>query len=445
MTVAGRSGCSRRTDDPGGRRRHGWQTGPVKHRRLHRGLVIGSVLLVLAAGGCDMAARPTATPAPTPSPSTTPGPRASPVDPGPIYERIERQVVALRGLEATRPVKRTTIDEASLRAILTEITEREQSPAEVAATERLYKGLGLLDGDESLATISRELLGDQVAGFYRTDTRELYVVSRSGGVGVEEKVIFAHEFTHALQDQHFPLDPLTADAATEGDRALARTALIEGDATLLMTLWSQENLSFAELLALVGMAIGPSQAGLADVPPFLRDSLLFPYQAGLEFVMGLHVGGGWDAVNAAFADPPDSTEQVLHPAKYTDREAPVEVTLPAGLAARMGSGWALGLEDTLGEFQIGAWLAAGGEAAVARAAAAGWGGDRIGLLDGPDGRWAIVLETAWDTADDAAAFGAAIPERTTASVEVGDRRRVRVVIASDQATLAAARTAAEGE
>lgn len=407
--------------------------------------MIAAVLLVVGAAGCDVVARPTATPAPSPTPAPTAGPSTSPVDPGPIYERIELQVVALRGLEAKRPVKRTTIDEAALRTILAEMTEREQSPAEVAVTERLYRGLGLLGTDDSLAAISQELLGDQVAGFYRTDTQELYVVSRSGGVGVEEKVIFAHEFTHALQDQHYPLDPLTADAATEGDRALARTALIEGDATLLMTLWSQEHLNFAELLALVGIAIGPSQAGLEDVPPFLRESLLFPYQAGLEFAMGLQMSGGWEAVNAAFAEPPDSTEQVLHPEKYTSHEAPVDVALPAGVAARMGEGWRLSLENTFGEFQLAAWLATGGEAgaATARAAAAGWGGDRIGLLEGPDGRWAIVLATAWDSVADAEEFAAAVAALPNARV-TRERDGVVVAIGSDAAALEASLAAARG-
>ena len=111
-----------------------------------------------------------------------------------------------------------------------------------------------------------------------------------------------------------------------------------------------------ELLELVGMAIGPNQEGLEDAPPFVRESLLFPYEAGLNFAMGLQVEGGWDAVNRAFESPPDSTEQILHPEKYAAREAPVDVSLPDDLAARMGEGWTQTIDDTFGEFQIGAWL-----------------------------------------------------------------------------------------
>lgn len=402
------------------------------------------LVAVLVAVGCDantstrsLSPRPSAGSTPSASPATpSPGPTGR-VDPSAIYGKIEREVIALRGLEARGPVTRTTIDEAELRRIVAEITEEEQPPELVAATERLYRGLRLMDGDRSLAAITRELLGEQIAGFYRTDTRELYVVSRSGGVGVAEKVTFAHEFTHALQDQHFPLDDLTADAATQGDRALARTALIEGDATLLMSLWSQEHLSFAELLQLVGLAIGPNQAGLDGVPVIVRESLLFPYQVGLTFVMDLQLQGGWEAVNAAFAVPPDSTEQIIHPEKYAERDEPVRVQLPSDLAARIGAGWTRSLDDTLGEFQLGVWLATGADATVARAAAAGWGGDRVQLLDGPDGRWAIILETAWDTDADAEEFAGAVREVLGREVQVDDPRRVRVVLASDDTSRAA--------
>jgi hypothetical protein len=40
-------------------------------------------------------------------------------------------------------------------------------------------------------------------------------------------------------------------------------------------------------------------------------------------------------------------------------------------------------------------------------AAAGWGGDRVVDLEGPDGTWAVVWQTTWDTAADAAEFAPA--------------------------------------
>ena len=117
----------------------------------------------------------------------------------------------------------------------------------------------------------------------------------------------------------------------------------------------------------------------------------------------MQVAGGWEAVDAAFGDPPKSTEQVLHPEKYQSREAPIAVDLADDLASKMGSGWSVVDEETMGEHQTAIWLGSG-TIAAATDAAAGWGGDRITLLGGPSDAWAVAWHTVWDTEDDAAEF-----------------------------------------
>jgi hypothetical protein len=249
-----------------------------------------------------------------------------------------------------------------------------------------------------------------VAGLYNPDDKQLYVVSKSGGLGPTEKVTFAHEYTHALQDQDFDLSGLALDQIGEGDRALARLSLVEGDATLLMSYWAVAHLTQAETFQMLAESLDPKTTEVLNkMPAVLRESLLFPYTSGLTFVQGLQASG-WQAVNDAFGRPPASTEQILHPGKYTAGEAPVAVALPKDLPTRLGAGWKVGLEDTLGEFSLRVWLAnAGGgkAAATAQAAAAGWGGDRVVLLDGPAGATAVAISTTWDTATDAAEFATA--------------------------------------
>jgi hypothetical protein len=348
---------------------------------------------------------------PSPSPSAvasgpTPVPTAA-QDPAEIYAAIEPQVRAIRGLEAKAPVDPKVLDDAGIKKFVADSFKEDNPPEIIAANERMLKLMGLIEPDASLADLYIDLLGSQVAGLYSPDDKQLYVVSKSGALGPTEKTTFAHEYTHALQDQNFDLSGMDLDQIGEGDRAIARLSLIEGDATLVMSLWQIDNLSQAEIMQLLGESLDPEATRiLQEMPAALRETLLFPYTRGLTFTQGVQATGGWEAVNEAFANPPASTEQVLHPEKYTAHEAPVKVDLPDDLATRLGKGWMVGLEDTLGEFQLSLWLsdAGGGTLADANQAAAGWGGDRTAILDGPNGASAVVIATKWDSTADASEF-----------------------------------------
>jgi hypothetical protein len=380
-------------------------------RRSGGPAALAVVLLVAGCGGpgptgSPSPATPTASQLPSASVPATASPSATPLPSGAndaLYSRIEQQVIALRGLQLEQPVEREVLDEAGLRDYITSNFNQDNPASFVTATEHLYKTLLLMPQDASLENLYVELLTSQVAGLYDDKTKKMYVVSRSGAIGPAEEVTYAHEFTHALQDQHFGLRKLVGDAKDQGDRTLARTALVEGDATLLMSLWAQAHLTAAELAEVVNAADPASQAVLDKMPAILREPLLFPYTSGLTLTLGDFGRGGFGAVDQQFGDPPDTTEQVLHPDKLAAREPAVAVSLPADLAARMGSGWTVALEDTLGEFQLEILLrdVGGASAAVSTAAAAGWGGDRIALLEGPSGGTGVVLSTAWDTANDA--------------------------------------------
>jgi hypothetical protein len=409
---------SRRTPMPGPSRatprfrRDGSSSGRTGTRPL--AIVVVALIVIAACGPSVTVATPSPTTTGTPPASQAAGPSASPTtppDPATVYAAIEPQVVAIRGLQPKATVEPKLLDDAGLKKLVTTSFSKDNPPEIIAANGRLLKMLGLLDPAASLGDLYIELLGSQVAGLYNPDDKQLYVVSRTGAIGPTEKVTFAHEYTHALQDQNFNLKGLALDQIGEGDRSLARLSLVEGDATLLMSYWATANLSQAETFQMLGESLNPESTKiLTDMPAVLRESLLFPYTSGLQFVQGLQATGGWTAVDDAFARPPASTEQVLHPDKYVANEAPLAVSLPKDLASRLGAGWKVGLEDTLGEFSLKVWLAnAGGGkgAATAQGASAGWGGDRVALLDGPDGATAVAISTTWDTASDAAEFATA--------------------------------------
>ncbi len=410
-----------------------------------------AVIALVALAACSPSGSPSPTASGTPGssgPAATPGPAGS-GGPAPttdaatdaVYRDIEEAIVGLRGLEPREEVDPQLLTEAELKErIATSFTE-DNPPELVEANEVLYRALGMLEEDASLTDLYVELLGSQVAGFYEPDSDELYVVARSGELGVSERVTYAHEFTHALQDQHFDLESFGLDQIGFGDRNAARLALIEGDATAAMYFWAQTALTPEQAIELLDTSQDPeAQAILARMPPILRESLTFPYQEGLKLVLRLQAGGGgWDAVNEAYADPPASTEQLLHLEKYEDREAPLEVDLPAELAAQMGGGWEATYEDTFGEFQLQVWLRNALDAATGNAAAAGWGGDRFVVLEGLNDRWAVVMRTAWDDAAEATEFqeaaGTVIGDGRHAGTVIADGSDVTLVVASDGTVL----------
>jgi hypothetical protein len=402
-----------------------------------------AAVLVAACGATTPSPTPTATPSPTPSVAPSPSPSGSAgVDAD--YAEINAQVQAIRGLEEKKPVTPTILSPEELSEVIRTTFDQDYPPAQVAADEQLYKGLGLIEQDADLEAIFVELLESQVAGLYDPAAEKLYVVSKAGGVGPVEKVYYSHEYDHALQDQHFDLESVTEGLEDQTDRLMARMSLVEGDAYTLMTYWLQQHLTPDEIGEVIQASSDPElQAALDRIPQIVQAQILFPAIQGTQFALQLQLAGGWPAIDAAFAKLPESTEQILHPEKYESGEAPVEVDLPDDLATRMGTGWSVVQENTMGEYQTAIWL--GSPTVIAATeAAAGWGGDRISVLGGPSGAWAIAWQTAWDSAADAEAF-AETAEAAVAkaggpgSVLPGEGGTTRwVVIGSNDATLARA-------
>jgi hypothetical protein len=427
---------------PGANRRRS-RVGPPSSVTL-----LGVALLIVAACGAPApTASPSLTTAPTPSPSAAPTAPPSPVSTAQVdavYGAIEGQVVEIRGLQPNHPVARMFIDEAELRTILTQEFDKETPPAYVAATERLYKALGLIPDDANLRDMTLDLLSGDVAGFYRRDQQTLYVLSKAGLPGVNERITFAHEYDHALQDQNTSVFADQEGVLDQTDRILARQAVYEGDATLLMTLWGAAHFGLSDIAEMLALGNDPKTLALLDrTPPILKEPLLFPYTTGLSFVQAAQLSGGWPSVDVLYDRMPESTEQILHPEKYAAAEHPVTVDLPEDLAAQLGTGWTVPYKDTFGELELGIWLRESGiDPATVETAADGWGGDRLAVVEGPGGAWGVVIGTAWDTAADATAFEDAAQTAVNglthpARIAAPSSKRVTILIAADEATLLA--------
>lgn len=363
----------------------------------------------------------------------------------PVLDKIEAAVQAIRGITATKPVPRSLLDQASLCAFLRKELERTLPPAYAVATEHFYQQLGLLAPGVSLRKLYIDLQANQVVGFYDENSKQMYVVSTSGGLGPAERFTYAHEYDHALEDQAYNLKTFIGDATDQTDRHLARLALAEGDATLLMSLWAQTNLTPAELIQVAGAAGPASQAALDAAPPILRESMMWPYTAGLSLALSAYTpSASFAGVDALWKNPPDTTAQVLHADKLASRQPATPVAFPADFAKRLGTGYTVPLQDTLGEVELNIVMRSG-DAQAGTDPAAGWAGDRVALVEGPGGAMASIIDTSWDTptaASNALAELQKLAQKLTAAGKhatalMPSESRVVLVSADSGATLSA--------
>lgn len=333
---------------------------------------------------------------------------------------IEESMSRIRELEPLNPITRRFPTRAELEAFLISALD-EQLDAETAFREaQFYAAFDFLPAGVDLRQLYLDLLTAQVAGFYDPETEVMNVILIGGGQPREllpllERITYAHEYVHALQDQHFGLREIGFDpqaALDNPDRTLAVQALIEGDATLAMNDYAILVTQANPLAAALQLLVQGAQVGGLTLPPgtpeILEQELLFPYFTGLTFVQALHREGGWARINQAYSDLPQSSEQILHPDRYLEGDAPQEVTLDA---VALGAGWEKLLDRTLGEFYLQQYLRTQLETLDALAAAAGWDGDRYQIYyNAATSQRAWALRIVWDTPEDAAEFAEAFAE-----------------------------------
>jgi hypothetical protein len=316
---------------------------------------------------------------------------------------INSQVSPLRGLAPLNNVPRDFMNHDQLRAYFTDALAREWSPAAEQQERDVMQALDMDAGNTDIRQSQIDSMVKSILGFYDQNSKQLVVVTDRARMSVRDKVTYAHEFTHSLQDQHYNLTALFARAEGNTDYQMAIKGLVEGDATLTMGLYARQNLTAMDMadyqleeLQSIDMAGMFSGAG----GPLTESATYFPYQEGANFVALLYRNGGWNMVDAAFKNPPRSTEQVLHPESYFSGDAPQTIQSPSLHL----DGWHTIAENTLGELYLRIYLEHKLNFDQAIPAAAGWGGDRYQVLADDQGHLALALQTAWDSQVDAREF-----------------------------------------
>lgn len=329
------------------------------------------------------------------------------------------EVSKLRELKILSPVKSGAKSRSQIEQEIIRGFEEDSTPEEIEATNKALIAYGLVPKDFKYREFMIRLMTEQVAGFYRPKTKELFLADWNDLD--QQKPVMAHELQHALQDQHFNLMRFEKWPNGDGDRETAIHALIEGDATALMYNYQLKPMG-SDITKL------PSIAGFADqsltqaerdqqkvflsAPMALRETLMFSYIYGAAFVQEMLKKRGWAGVSQAFTDLPQSTEQIIHFDKYAAGEMPIKVELP-DISKQLGADWKRIDADVNGEFGYSLILAEFINKKEARQAAAGWGGDQSVLYENTKtGQLLLTHLSKWDTEKDAAEFFRAYAERT---------------------------------
>jgi hypothetical protein len=324
---------------------------------------------------------------------------------------VLQETSEIRGLPILRPVKSGAQSRTDIERMIIKNLDEETTPSEMHATELSLKKLGLVPNDFQYRAFIISLLSEQVAGYYDPKAQQFYLAD---WIELEGQLpVMAHELTHALQDQHFNLRRFDKWPKGDSDAELAVHALIEGDATLAMMQYILRKPERArEFMKSMSGTAASANEKIESAPRALRESLLFPYEQGAQFVTRLYARGGWKEVSQAFTVLPQSTEQILHADKYLAREAPVKVEM-TDISKQLGRGWKRVDYDVSGEWSyyliLDEYLKSSSES---EKAAAGWGGDRYAVYEGPKGEVMLAQLTVWDSEQDATEFFEAYVKRT---------------------------------
>jgi hypothetical protein len=306
-----------------------------------------------------------------------------------LVDSLRAPVEKATGLRFTEPPRSAMRSREQVREYLIAKLDEELPPQRLRGLETAYRLFGLLPDTLRLRPLLLDLYTEQVAGFYDPDSAMLFGVE--GADRTQLRLVLAHELVHALQGQHLPLDSILDDRKNN-DRLAAAQAILEGQATLASLdvlapgQGVAQNPQFWELYREQVRQQQSSMPVFRRAPLVLRESLIFPYLQGAEF---MH----WWETERRDALPygprmPVSTEQVLHPTRYARGDVPVELTFAADSGVMY--------EDVLGENEVRVILATlAGSDEVQTVVPIGWGGDRFRLYATPQGE-ALVWYVVWD-------------------------------------------------
>jgi hypothetical protein len=333
----------------------------------------------------------------------------------------EKEVLTLRFPEPLESITQTEAAEASPVDLHTRLLagqgegERPFSADEVL----VLQALELLPADIGVDELANPAYDGSILAYYDPEEEQLTLYEPGDQPETFGRWAHIHDFSHQILDESFQLDSLEINTLNRDARAALR-ALLEGEATYLQYLYAEGDTLEPEQQSEIfeGLSSATSNA-LDDLPQYLQDDFAFAYVEGLLFVQSLHDGDGYEALNEAWSNLPESTEQILHPDRYLAGDEPIAVTIDP-----LGEGfenWRMVGEDVLGEFQLRQHLQGQGlPKEQIDQAATGWGGGRYAVYQNEGtGDLILLMRLAWDTPADRDEFTTTYG--TTISQRYGDQ------------------------
>ncbi len=269
-------------------------------------------------------------------------------------EAILKGLAEITGLAMLKPVSQITMPREKLQAYFEERIKEVVKPDEIRLEELALKKLGFAPPEFDLRKTTVELMTEQAAAFYDYRKKQM-VLLEGGSAGAMQDLALVHELAHALADQHFQLEKFIRKGGASDDGSLARMAVMEGQATWLMSEYMAKKMGQSLLGsdAIVNMMANMAGAGgggfpvLQSVPLYMRESLIFPYSQGMMFQHKVVSKLGKEGFREVFRRAPQSTQEIMHPEKYFEKNAPLAAKFQAFPREKE---WKKLTEGSVGEF-----------------------------------------------------------------------------------------------
>jgi hypothetical protein len=297
-------------------------------------------------------------------------------------------------LPIKEPLKKSVRSREEIREFLIRQMREDKDDTKRYADQRALEVLGLIPKGYPLDQKLLALLTEQIAGLYDPREREFFIADWTQPS--EQRMIMAHELTHALQDQYFHVEKWEEEVKANDDAQLAREAVLEGSAMIAMVDYllrqtgksSRDMKDFDPTLLLGDPSDSPE---LSQAPLVIQDEITFPYVPGAIFVQRvLKTWNGWPDLHRLFENPPASTQQILHPDLYFQRVMPARVDLTPVTKA-VPRGWKKLDENVLGEFSLHEILKQFLGKDRAEELSPSWAGDRYAIYQRESGMQTLLV------------------------------------------------------